>query len=94
MASDGEEGLAKIPTFQPNIILLDIIMPKKDGFDVLQEMAANPVYKIIPVIVFSTLGDQADLDKAMKLGAKDYVNKSFLDFENLKLKVATYLPKT
>lgn len=94
VASDGVEGFAKIATFQPNLILLDIIMPKKDGFDFLQDMQANPTYKNIPVIVFSTLGDQPDVAKALKLGARDYVNKSFLDFENLKAKIATYVPKS
>ncbi len=94
VASDGEEGFAKIGTFQPNLILLDIIMPKKDGFDFLQDLMANPAYKSIPVIVFSTLGDKPDVDKALKLGARDYVNKSFLDFDNLKAKVIAYTPKS
>ncbi len=93
VASDGVEGLAKLASFQPDVILLDMIMPKKDGFEFLQDMAKIPAYKAIPVIVFSTLGDQPDIDKAKQLGAKEFVNKSFLDFENLKTKLASFTPK-
>ncbi len=87
IASDGEEGLDKAAKVKPDVILLDIIMPKKDGFEVLQAMSLNPALKKIPVIVFSTLGQESDVEKAKKLGATDYINKSFFDFEGLKTKI-------
>lgn len=82
-APDGEAGLVKIPTFQPDLILLDIIMPKKDGFEVLEEMGRQGWINHIPVLVFSTLGQEKDIEKARQLGAKGYVNKSFFDFDKL-----------
>ncbi|MBI2641827.1 response regulator, partial [Candidatus Roizmanbacteria bacterium] len=87
VASDGDQGLAKMKLSKPDLILLDIIMPKKDGFEFLQAMRQDPLFKQIPVIVFSTLGQPTDVDKAKSLGAVDYVNKGFFDFENLVAKI-------
>lgn len=92
VASDGIEGLEKITQFNPDIILLDLIMPQKDGFEFLQDMGKNGSLQKIPVVVFSTLGDQPDVQRAIQLGAKDFVNKSFLDFDGLKAKIAKYAP--
>jgi DNA-binding response OmpR family regulator len=87
IAADGEEGLQKIAENRPDVILLDLIMPKKDGFDVLQVLAKETAAVHIPVLVFSTLGQEKDIEKAMQLGAKGYVNKSFYDFDVLYNKV-------
>lgn len=87
IASDGEEGLEKAEKTKPDVMLLDIIMPKKDGFEVLQALSQNATLKKIPVIVFSTLGQESDVEKAKKLGATDYINKSFFDFDGLKTKI-------
>lgn len=82
-AGNGDEGLAAISQNPPEIILLDLIMPIKDGFEVLTELAKNEATKSIPVLVFSTLGQEKDIQKAISLGARGYVNKSFFDFETL-----------
>jgi CheY-like chemotaxis protein len=86
-AMNGEEGLQKLKEFTPDLVLLDIIMPKKDGFDVLKEMAQMQLLPRIPVLVFSTLGQEHDIEKARLLGAKGYVNKSFFDFDTLYAKI-------
>lgn len=83
IASNGEEGLQKLSEQAPDVILLDLIMPKKDGFEVLQSMAAQNLTSQIPVLVFSTLGQEKDVSKALQLGARGYVNKSFFDFDRL-----------
>src|SRR6266550_3376198 len=83
MAPDGEEGLKQLQTFTPDLVLLDIIMPKKDGFDVLSEMGKMQLLPKIPVLVFSTLGQEKDVEKARMLGARGYVNKSYFDFDKL-----------
>ncbi len=93
IASDGEEGLDKIKNNKPDLILLDIILPKKDGFEVLSSIANDNNLKNIPVLVFSTLGQESDIEKAKKLGAKDYVNKSFFDFDILFNKIVSNLKK-
>ncbi|MBI4080646.1 MAG: response regulator [Candidatus Levybacteria bacterium] len=93
VASDGEEGLQKLHTTKPDLILLDLIMPKKDGFQILEAMSKDPTLKKIPVLVFSTLGQEQDIEKAKKLGAVDYINKSFFDFTNLIAKINGILQK-
>ncbi|OGK25061.1 hypothetical protein A3A46_04115 [Candidatus Roizmanbacteria bacterium RIFCSPLOWO2_01_FULL_37_13] len=86
-ADDGEQGLEKTRSFKPDLIILDIIMPKKDGFEVLNTLHADDNLKKIPVLVFSTLGQESDVEKAKKLGAADYVNKSLFDFNDLLAKI-------
>ena len=92
VANNGQEGLDKILTFTPELILLDIIMPVKDGFQVLEELKNLPIPFTTPVIIFSTLGQESDVKRAMALGAKDYINKSFFDFDAFLNKIFTYLP--
>jgi len=88
VASDGDEGLEKIKSERPNAILLDMIMPKKNGFELLEDLQKDPELSKIPVLVFSTLGQEEDVKRALSLGAKDYINKSFFDFSNLISKIA------
>lgn len=94
IANDGQEGIDKVKTFLPDLILLDLIMPVKDGFQFLDEIRKDPSFNKIPIIVFSTLGQESDIKKALALGAKDYINKSFFDFDVFIKRVVTYLPKT
>src|SRR3989344_4756795 len=87
VASDGEEGLSKMKQFAPDLVLLDLIMPKLDGFSVLKARLMDPNLIKIPVIVFSTLGQEQDVQNASKLGTTDYVNKSFFDFGTMMAKI-------
>jgi CheY-like chemotaxis protein len=83
IAENGEEGLKKITESPPDLVLLDLIMPKKDGFEVLTTMQQQGLTNTIPVLVFSTLGQEKDIEKARNLGARGYINKSFFDFDKL-----------
>ena len=74
MASDGEEGLALISN-KPDIVLLDIILPKKNGFEVLKEVKDNKELADIPVILLTNLGSLDDIEKALALGATTYLVK-------------------
>lgn len=80
---DGQEAIDALKDFLPDIILLDLVMPVKDGFSVLESLKADPVYKSIPVIVASNLGQKEDTDRAMKLGAQDFIIKSDLSLTEL-----------
>lgn len=91
LATDGNEGLAALQTFLPDLILLDLIMPVKDGFAVLAELKANPQWKNIPVIVASNLGQKEDVDKSKQLGAADFIVKSDLSLENVINKINAIL---
>lgn len=94
VAVDGNDGLAKMVSAKPDLVLLDMIMPNKDGFEVLEAVSQNAELKKIPIIVFSTLGDKSDVQRALDLGAVDYINKSFHDIETLKTKINAHLGRT
>src|SRR3989344_9478408 len=93
-ASDGDEGLQQVKKINPELIILDIIMPRTDGFEVLAALSKNQELKKIPVIVFSTLGQEQDITKAKKLGAVDYIDKSAFDFNSLKNKILSHIQKS
>jgi CheY-like chemotaxis protein len=72
-ASNGEEGLAALEKDRPDIILLDIMMPKMNGIETLKRIKANPAYKDLPVVILTNLGDRdEDVEKCKELGAEDY----------------------
>ena len=76
-AQDGEEGLQMVKEHKPHVILLDLGLPKVDGFEVLRRIRMEPETKSIPVIIFSVLGEQKDVKKGLELGANDYTVKGF-----------------
>lgn len=78
IAFDGQEGLDKLANFKPDVILLDVIIPKIDGFAVLEKIKESPIWKKIPVILLTNLGQDEDVAKGKKLGASDYLVKSNL----------------
>ncbi len=79
VALNGEEGLKAMREEKPDIILLDIVMPKMGGFEVMEEMGKDPALKEIPVIIISNSGQPVELDKAKELGAKDWLVKTEFD---------------
>jgi len=87
IAGDGQEALKILETFVPDLILLDLMMPVKDGFSTLEDLKKNDTYKNIPVIVASNLGQKEDIDKAKGLGATDYIVKSDVALDALIAKI-------
>jgi DNA-binding response OmpR family regulator len=83
LAMDGDEALLVLNSFHPDVILLDLVMPKRDGFSVLEEIKKNPKLNKIPVIIASNLGQKEDIDRGMKLGATDYIIKSDMSMEGI-----------
>jgi DNA-binding response OmpR family regulator len=81
MAFDGEEAVSKLEKMEvaPTVILLDVMMPKKNGFDVLREVKQNAKLKSIPVIMLTNLAGDSDAEKALSLGAVLYLVKSQYD---------------
>ena len=75
-AVDGEEGIRKIKEEKPNLILLDLILPGADGFEVLSKTKGDPAVSSIPVIILSNLGQKEDVERGLKLGAVDYLIKA------------------
>lgn len=75
-AVDGEQGLQKTKESKPDLILLDLILPGIDGFEVLSRKKDDPAIAAIPVIVLSNLGQKEDVEKGLGLGAVDYLIKA------------------
>ncbi len=78
LATDGQDGIDTARSWHPHLILLDILLPKKDGFTVLRELKADPVTKDIPVILLTNLGQKQDVVKGLNAGAVDYLIKAHL----------------
>ena len=87
VAVNGEEGLKAMREEKPDIVLLDIIMPKMGGFEVMEEMGKDPVLKEIPIVIISNSGQPVELDKAKELGAKDWLIKTEFDPQEVLEKV-------
>lgn len=92
-AFDGDEALNTLQTYTPDLILLDIVMPKKDGFATLAEIKKNEKIKNIPVILASNLGQKEDMDRGLKLGAIDFFVKTDFTLNNLIEKMNLLLNK-
>ncbi len=76
LAADGEEGLKLAEKELPTVILLDVLLPKKDGFEVLAGVKSNPATREIPVLLLTNLGQREDVERGLKLGAADYLIKA------------------
>jgi len=75
-AADGEQGLQQIKEAAPELVLLDLILPGIDGFEVLAQKREDPFIARIPVVILSNLGQKEDVDKGLNLGAIDYLIKA------------------
>lgn len=76
-AADGEEGMAKTRQERPDLIILDVVMPKKDGFAMLNELKADPQLRQIPVIMLTVKAQNSDIVRGLHQGAEYYLPKPF-----------------
>lgn len=90
-AFDGEEAITILKTQKPSCIILDLILPKMSGFEVMQTIADDPELSRIPVVVLSNLAQDADIEKLRKMGAKEYFVKVRVSPEDVikKVKILT-----
>ena len=91
IAQDGQEALKSAQAKKPSIILLDLIMPTKDGFQTLRELKADASLKDIKVVILSNLGQEEDIKEAKKLGAIDYLIKTNYSIQQILEKIGQYL---
>lgn len=93
MAKDGQEALDYLNATDPlpQVVLLDLVMPVKDGFTTLEEIRATEKLKTLPVIVTSNLGQDEDIQRALGLGANDYIIKSDSSIEEIIEKIMAVL---
>ncbi len=76
VAQDGEDGLAKIKKFMPDLVLLGIVLSKMDGFEVLQKIKNDEALKNTTVVILTNLGQKEEVERGLNLGAKDYIIKA------------------
>ncbi|OYW16902.1 MAG: two-component system response regulator [Planctomycetales bacterium 12-60-4] len=74
-ANDGQETLNKVAEFHPDLILLDIMMPKLSGYEVCQRLKQNPATRDIPILMVTALNEIGDIEKAVRAGADDFLTK-------------------
>ena len=82
-AKDGEDGFKKAKELKPDLILLDLLLPIMDGYEVLLALKDNPETLPIPVIILSNLSSKNDIDRGIKLGASDFLIKSQVDLDEV-----------
>jgi DNA-binding response OmpR family regulator len=92
-AEDGAEGLKKIKEEKPDLVLLDLILPEMDGFEVLEQKRKDEEIKDIPVIILSNLGQKEEIDRGLQLGAKDYLVKAHFSPSEIVEKIKLFLQK-
>ena len=83
-AADGEETLAKVASFRPDLILLDVMMPKRSGFEVCQQVKSNPKTSSIMVLMVTALNELGDIERAVDAGTDDFLSKPVTKPELLK----------
>ncbi|HEY4483892.1 MAG TPA: response regulator, partial [Candidatus Paceibacterota bacterium] len=92
-AADGESALKHLETDHPDLVLLDLLLPGVDGFQVLEKMHGNSSLAQIPVVVFSNLGQREDIERAKGLGATDFLIKANFTLDDVVAKVNGYMNK-
>jgi DNA-binding response OmpR family regulator len=93
-AEDGEMGWRRVKEDKPDLVLLDLVLPKLHGFEVLERIRADEETKQIPVIIFSMLGNQEDIQKGFELGANDYALKGSQSPRDVIRKIQGLLART
>ena len=76
VAQDGEMGISKAKEIMPDLILLDVVLPKKDGFEVLKTLKSDGQTAKIPVVMLTNLGLESDVKRGLELGAQSYIIKA------------------
>ncbi len=92
-ANDGDTAFEFVKTFNPDLVLLDLIMPGMTGFEILKAMKADNVLAKIPVMILSNLSQETDQSEAMKLGAAAFIVKSDASLDEVVDKVQIFLSK-
>ena len=93
VAADGESALKHLETDHPDLVLLDLLLPGVDGFQVLEKMHGNSSLAQILVVVFSNLGQREDIERAKGLGATDFLIKANFTLDDVVAKVNGYMNK-
>ncbi len=92
--TDGAKALETIKSYIPDIIMLDLLMPNVDGFEILKLMKSDDSVKHIPVLVLSNLGQKEEVERCKKLGAEDFIIKATIGLDDIIPRIRAVLAKT
>ncbi len=92
-AASGDEGLQKAIATPPDLMILDLMLPQLSGFEILAKIRANESTKKMKIIVFSNLGEEADIKKCLDMGVSEYLVKANFTLDELAEKIKTVLGK-
>lgn len=93
-AKDGQEGIDLAKEKKPDLIILDLILPNKNGYEVLEELKKDSSTSKIPVLILSNLGQKEKIEEALKKGASDFLVKAYFSLEEIILRVRLHLAKS
>lgn len=91
-AENGEEGLKVIGECRPDVVVLDVMMPRMDGFAVLEHLRSMDTYKNIPILMYSNLNNEEEIVRAKKAGVTEFIVKANLSPTQMVVKIEQYLP--
>lgn len=94
LATNGEEALRRISLAIPDLILLDLVMPQKDGFELIADLKSNPKLKNIPIVVLSNLRQESDKQRAKSFGVQEYIVKSETSINDVVTKIKEVMART
>lgn len=93
-AENGEEGLRIAEQELPDLVVLDIMMPKMDGYAVLEKIRANEKLSLIPILIYSNLTQEEEIARAKKMGATEFITKANVSPTEMVAKIKQYLPSS
>lgn len=93
VVKSGAEAIQTLKSQKPDLVLLDIILPEKSGFEVMEEIKADPQVPEVPIIIISNLGQEADIERGTELGAVEYIIKARTPIDELVKRVKDFLGK-
>ncbi len=94
VVESGDNVVNTVKEFMPNLLILDVVLPKKFGFEILKEMREDDRLKTMPVLILSNLSQIEDISKAAELGAIEYIIKSDISLSELTKKIAAIISRT
>lgn len=93
IVGNGKEAVSALDDFEPDVIVVDLIMPVQDGFETITEIRKLTKFKTTPILIASNLGQKEDVEKGKKLGADGYITKSNTSLEDIVKKIESYIKK-
>lgn len=91
VSADGQAGLDSMVANRPDLVLLDVVMPKMDGFAVLQKIRKNPDFKDMPIVMLTNLGQKESVEKGLLMGANGYIIKAHFTPSEVVEKIKEFL---